>query len=45
MPVPPDYQRLHDGAGVLQVFRHRLELRDAIRFATILPAGAATMRG
>jgi uncharacterized protein (DUF2267 family) len=63
MPVPAEYQRLHDEfyaflvdardtaglattnmsytmvQGVLQVFRRRLDLRDAIRFAAILPAG------
>ena len=63
MPVPPEYQRLHDEfyaflidvrdvsglatthmtctmvQGVLQVFRRRLDLPDAIRFAGLLPAG------
>jgi uncharacterized protein (DUF2267 family) len=63
MPVPPEYQRLHDEfydflldardvsglatthmtwtmvQGVFQVFRCRVDLADAIRFAVILPAG------
>jgi uncharacterized protein (DUF2267 family) len=67
MPVPPDYQRLHDDfyaflldardvaglatthitytmvQGVLQVFRRRLGLADAVRFAAVLPAGVRAL--
>lgn len=63
MPVPAEYQRIHDHLykfledardisdietthrsytmtqGVFQVFRRRLDLKDAIRFSNILPAG------